>query len=248
MSLETLQTFLVDITARKEILADQKISPSIQQFFDTDFSEMQTKYYEIAIMPILTLLDELTFLPISNFQDSLSLQELVDNNAAVFLSLNKILLGEKATKLIAGLLIEQLFLLAQSKVLKKKLLFIIDEVSVVQNESLASILSEARKFNLFLFLTQQYLNQVEKPILESILTNVYNYFLFKISEDDAKLLINNLEFDFPDDQLKSAKEKGLDQKDLKIKMITTLNPRECLVRVYGNEIFYPVFKAKTIDI
>jgi hypothetical protein len=249
MSLEKLKSFLTDVIARKEILLRPEVTPSLQQFFDTDFVEMETKYYEMSIMPILTLLDELTFLPISNFQDSASLQELIEQNNLVFLSLNQIVLGAKATKLIAGLLIQQLFLLAQSKKLNRKLLFIIDEVSVVQNDSLAAILSEARKFNLFLILTQQYLKQVDEIILNSMITNIYNYFLFKISEDDAKLLANNLEFDFPTEDLDSEwGDKGNKELDLKLRMMTTLNPRECLVRIYGNGKLQPVFKARTLDV
>jgi hypothetical protein len=200
-------------------------------------------------MPILTLLDELTFLPISNFQDAESLEDIINGHSLVFLSLHQMSLGSKATKLIAGLLIQQIFLLAQGRKLKKKLLFIIDEVSVVQNDSLAAILSEARKYGLSLILTQQYLNQVDEYILRSIVTNVYNYFLFKISEDDAKVLANNLEFDFPEDILNSKYlEKGLLETDLKLKMMTTLNPRECLVRFYGQGKLRPVFKARTMDI
>lgn len=249
MSLERLKLLLTDIVTRKEILAHPDVNPSMQQFFDTDFLEMGTKYYEVSIMPILTLLDELTFLPISNFQDSASLQELIEQNSLVFLSLNQISLGAKATKLIAGLLIQQLFLLAQSKKLSKHILFIIDEVSVVQNDSLAAILSEARKFNLFLILTQQYLKQVDEIILNSMITNIYNYFLFKISEDDAKILAQNLEFDFPEEDLASHyTDKGILENDLKIKMMTTLHPRECLIRFYGQGKLQPVFKARTLDV
>lgn len=249
MSLDSLKRFLTDIGYRKEVLSHEALHENIIQFFDTDFVELETKFYELSVMPILVLLDELTFLPMSNFQDSESLQDMIADHNFLFLSLNKIQLGEKATKLIAGLLIQQLFLLAQSRVIKKKVIFIIDEVSVVQNDALSAILSEARKFNLSLFLTQQYLGQVEKNLLNSIITNVYNYFIFKISEDDAKILVNNLEFEFTEEQLIAAKdEKGLGEEDLRARMITTLNPRECLVRVYKDGTFYPVFKSKTMNI
>jgi len=250
MSLENLKLFLTDVVRRKEILANSGLPPNILQFFETDYLEMETRFYELSIMPILTLLDELTFLPISNFQDSDTMQELIEKNSVLFLSLHQITLGQKATKLIAGLLIQQLFLLAQSRMLKKKILFVIDEVSVVQNDSLAAILSEARKFDLFLFLSQQYLQQVDEVIRNSILTNVYNYFLFRVSEDDARMLSNGLEFDFPESQLLVPHKESIGQREshLKLKMITELNPRECLVRVYANGKFMPVFKARTIDI
>lgn len=249
MSLEALRKFLTELSFRKEILATPGVQENIIQFFDTEFLELETKFYELSMMPILVLLDELVFLPISNFQESDSLEQLINDNTLVFLSLNKIFLGDKATKLVAGLLIQQLFLLAQSRATKKKLLFIIDEVSVVQNDALGAILSEARKFGLSLFLTQQYLGQVDTNLLKSIIANVYNYFIFKVAEDDAKLLVNNLEFDFTPEQVQMAdKDKGLSESDLRTRMITTLNPRECVTRVYKDGKFYPVFKAKTLTI
>jgi hypothetical protein len=67
-----------------------------------------------------------------------------------------IVLIEKVVKTVAGLLIQQIFLIAQSRVIPQKILLFVDEVSVVQNPALASILAEARKFNLFVILTQQY--------------------------------------------------------------------------------------------
>lgn len=247
MSLETLRKFLTDVMVRKEILAGAAIAEGIQMFFDTEFVELQTKFYQESTLPILTLLDELAFLPITNFETAASLGDLIDNNNLVFLSLSKTSLGQKATKLIAGLLIQQIFLLAQGGKLKKKIMFLIDEVSVVQNEALAAILSEARKFGLSLTLTQQYLQQIDKPILQSVITNVSNYVIFKISEEDANDLASNLEFSFPEELFEKSMERAAYEKHLKIKMMTELHPRECLVRVFADGKFYPMMKARTLD-
>ena len=73
-------------------------------------------------------------------------------------------MGEKVVKTVAGLLIQQIFLLAQANAFNQRVILIIDEVSVVQNPALASILSEARKYNLFVFLTQQYFGQIEEDL------------------------------------------------------------------------------------
>ncbi len=247
MSLETLRKFLTDVITRKEVLLGSNVAEGIQIFFDTEFTELQTKFYQESTLPILTLLDELAFLPITNFETAASLGELIDANNLVFLSLDRTALGQKATKLIAGLLIQQIFLLAQSGKLKKKILFLIDEVSVVQNEALAAILSEARKFGLSLTLSQQYLQQIDKNILQSVITNVSNYVIFKISEEDANDLANNLEFSFPDELFDQAAERSTYEKHLKVKMMTELHPRECLVRVFADGKFYPMIKARTID-
>ena len=250
MSLTTLRKFLTELEFRKEILS--YISEEydyLANFFETEFIEMQTKFYEIAIMPILVLIDELSFIPaFSNNSSSHSIEEALKNNFLITFSLNRIFLGEKATRLIAGLIIQQLFLIAQKGSVKKKIILIIDEVSTVENESLINILSEARKFNLSLFLSQQYLTQIMPELLKGILSNVYNYFVFKMSDEDAKILAKNLDITFPDEILIKQKEKGFSDEDLKRNLLVTLNPRECLVRAFADGKFYSCFKAKTMDV
>ena len=250
MSLTSLSKFLTELEFRKEILSSiSEEYDYLVHFFETEFVEMQTKFYEIAIMPILVLIDELSFIPaFSNNSSSHSIEEALKNNFLITFSLDRIFLGEKATRLIAGLIIQQLFLIAQKGSVKKKIILIIDEVSIVENESLINILSEARKFNLSLFLSQQYLTQIMPELLKGILSNVYNYFVFKMSDEDAKILSKNLDVEFPDEILIKQKEKGFSDEDLKRNLLVTLNPRECLVRVFANGKFYPCFKAKTIDI
>jgi len=130
---------------------------------------MQTRFYEIAIMPILVLIDELQFIPAFSQRPQSNLVDDLRSNFLTCFSLNRIYLGDKATKLIAGLIIQQLFLIAQRNLISKKIILIIDEVSIVENESLIYILSEARKFNLSLVLSQQYLTQISQELLKGIL-------------------------------------------------------------------------------
>lgn len=248
MSIFTLKRFLTELEFRKEVLGGLEESYDyLVHFFDTEFVEMQTKFYEIAIMPILVLIDELSFIPaFYSKQSANKLETILSDNFLTCFSLNRIFLADKATRLIAGLIIQQVFLIAQKRNINKKIILIIDEVSLVENESMVSILSEARKFDLSLFLSQQYLTQITPNLLKAVLSNVYNYFIFKVSDDDARILTKNLEVKFPDDFLIAAKEKGGSEEDLKRELLITLNPRECLVRIFSEGKFHPCFKAKTL--
>ena len=152
----------------------------------------------------------------------------------------------RATKLIAGLLIQQIFLLSQSGNIKKKIILVVDEVPVVENDALVTILAEARKFGLSLVLSMQYLSQVKPELLRGILSNTSNYFVFKTTEEDAKLLVKNLLIEIPDEVIKGWSDIE-SQDDLKLKLMTTLDARQCITRAYTNNQFYPVFKGKTVD-
>lgn len=250
MSLNTLKKFLIELEFRKQIVNSLgEANDYLVHFFETDFVEMQTKFYELAIMPVLVLIDELSFIPaFSTNVPPRILEEALKNNFLISFSLNRIFLGEKATRLLAGLIIQQLFLVAQKGSVYKKIILIIDEVSLVENESLINILAEARKFNLSLFLSQQYLTQIKPELLQGILSNVYNYFVFKTSDEDANVLAKNLEITFPDEELTHQKNKGFTEEDIKRNLLVTLNPRECVVRVFADGRFYPCFKAKTRDV
>jgi energy-coupling factor transporter ATP-binding protein EcfA2 len=252
MSLDALKRFVTDIEYRNQLLDHVKgyVPENIVRFFGTDFNEIRTKYYNEAISPIASLVDEMQMQPslAGNDQNATSLGQIINNNFLTTFSLNKVSMGEKVVKTIAGLLIQQIFLLAQARAFNQKVILIIDEVSVVQNPALASILAEARKFGLSVILTQQYFGQIEKDLQAAIFTNVYNYYVFKVSEEDARALEGNLNIEIPKEILTGEKEKGLKQSEVRVQMLTGLHPRECFLRLSAGGQLLPCVKARTLDV
>jgi len=252
MSLDMLKRFINDIELRNQVLEHVKgyVPENVIHFFGTDFNELRNKYYNEAISPIVSLVDEMQMQPsLANTNEhAASLAQLISSNFLTVFSLNKVSMGEKVVKTVAGLLIQQIFLLAQAHAFNQKVILIIDEVSVVQNPALASILAEARKYNLFVFLTQQYFGQIEKPLQDAIFTNVYNYYVFRVSEEDARALEGNLTIEIPKEILESEKSKGLKQSDVRVQMLTALNSRECFLRLSSEGQMLPCIKARTLDI
>lgn len=251
MSLDNLKRFLSDIDYRSQLLDHVKgfVPENIVKFFATDFNEMRTKYYNESISPIISLVDEMQMQPSLGAQndDSASLAKLVNTHPLTIFSLNKVSMGEKVVKTVAGLLIQQIFLLAQARSFNEKVILIIDEVSVVQNPAIAQILAEARKYNLFVFLTQQYFGQIEKNLQDAIFTNVSNYYVFRVSEDDARALEGNLTIELPKESLLEEKEVGNKENELRVKILTSLNNRECLLRLSSEGQILPGIKARTMD-
>lgn len=251
MSLDKLKRLLTDIEFRNQILDHVKgfVPPNIEKFFLTDFNELRTQSYNEAILPIVSLVDEMQLQPSLGEQNenTSSLTKLINSNFLTLFSLNKVSMGEKVVKTVAGLLIQQIFLLAQAKTFNEKIILIVDEVSVVQNPALASILAEARKYNLFVFLTQQYFGQIEKPLQDAIFTNVSNYYVFRVSEEDARALEGNLTIEIPKEILLAEKAKGSKETEVRVKMLTALNTRECFLRLSSDGQILPCVKARTLD-
>ncbi|NOY14625.1 MAG: ATP-binding protein [bacterium] len=240
-SLENLNRFLTEEDYKNQFidkLPDQY--DHIRHFFDTDFIKYQTQYYETAFIPIVSLLEELNFLPKITANNQKPLAHLINSSPITLFALDKLRLGSLNTKLISGLITQQIFLLAQAGRFKKPILLIIDEAPLVENEAFATILSQSRKFNLSLMLSYQYLNQTHPSLLESLKANVYNYFVFKVSDNDAKLITNLIEL-----KTKKPTAGKADSSKLQLKLLTSLNPRHLFVRLFHSDKFYPAFKAKT---
>lgn len=249
MTLENLKRFLTDIEYRSQIVkhVDGYVPQNVVKYFGADFNEIRTQYYETTILPLVTMVDEMQLQPSLVGESGTSLARVIQENFLTVFSLNKVSMGEKVVKTVAGLLIQQIFLLAQARVFGQKVILVIDEVSVVQNPTIAQILAEARKFNLTIILTQQYFGQVEKDLRDAIFANVYNYYTFKVSEEDARALEGNLNIDLPKELVESQHAKGISETETRVKIMTELHPRQCLVRVIANGQVAPALKAVTVD-
>jgi hypothetical protein len=249
MSLDMLKRFLTDIELRNQMLqhVESYIPPNITKFFGADFNEIRTQYHNEAILPIVSLVDEMQLQPALVGQGDVSLAKTINDNFLTVFSLNKVSMGEKVVKTVAGLIIQQVFLLAQARAFNQKVILIIDEVSVVQNPALAAILAEARKYNLFVFLTQQYFGQIEDDLKAAIFANVYNYYVFRVSEEDAKALEGNLKMEIPRDVIEQENARGIKEEALRIRMLTELHPRECVVRLLSRGQLASCLKVRTLD-
>ncbi len=249
MSLQNLRRFLMEIEYRNQIVEHVKgyVPDNIVKFFGADYNEIRTHNYDTTVLPLISMVDEMQLQPSLVGESESSLAKTIQDNFLTVFSLNKVSMGEKVVKTVAGLLIQQIFLLAQARAFNQKIILVIDEVSVVQNPALAQILAEARKFNLTVILTQQYFGQVDKDLRDAIFANVFNYYAFKVSEEDARALEGNLNIELPQELVTAEHAKGLKEADIKVKIMTELHPRECLVRVVANGQVIPCVKARTVD-
>ncbi|HIS17624.1 MAG TPA: ATP-binding protein [Candidatus Coprovivens excrementavium] len=242
----TLRKLLLETEFRLSLVKKQStnLPSSISDFFLTDFNEIKTKSYNEAISPIISFIDEMEMIPVLNNENiPFTLENTIKDNFLTLISLDKTKLGDKALKTISGLIMQQLFTLVQKHSFKEHLIFIIDEVAIIENPILCRFLSETRKYNLSLILAGQYFNQISSSLKDAIFANVINYFLFRLSQNDARLIVDNLSIKIPQLSQKTLAE----QKEEKINLLSNLNNRECIVRISINNKLIPSFKAKTTD-
>ena len=235
-----LRKLLLDLEYRNDLVRKLKynLPVSVIDFFLADFNDLKTKAYGEAISPIISFIDEMEMIPVFNEENNTeNLKNTIHNNFLTLFSLDRAKLGDKVTKTIAGLIMQQLLTIMQKQEIDEHIIFIIDEVAVVENPILSRYLSEARKYNLSLILAGQYFNQISDELKNSIFANVINYFIFRVSKLDANILVDNFNMKIPLD----------DSKEQKIKLLTELQTRECIVRIDSNGILLPAFKGITLD-
>ena len=235
-----LRKLILDLEYRNNLIKKLKytLPISVIDFFLSDYNDLKTKSYGEAISPIISFIDEMEMIPVFNAdQNTENLKNSIHNNFLTLFSLDRTKLGDKVTKTISGLIMQQLLTIIQKQEIDEHIIFIIDEVAIVENPILSRYLSEARKYNLSLILAGQYFNQISNELKNSIFANVINYFIFRVSKMDANVLVDNFNMKIPLD----------DSRDRKIKLLTELQARECIVRIDANGILLPAFKASTLN-
>ena len=241
LSFSTLRKFILEVEYRTEILKEieKDLLDSTVDFFLSDFNELKTQSYQEAIAPIISFIDGMQIVPVFN-QETTNLktvENVIQNNFLTIFSLDQIALGESVTKTIAGFIMEQVLQLIQSVSFDEHIIFVIDEVAVVENPILQRFLSEARKYNLSLILAQQYFNQVSEELQKAIFANVMNYYIFRVSRSDAQVLETNI-------QMEVAVHNSY---MLRMKILTEFANRECIVRVSSQGKVLPAMKGTTMD-
>jgi len=235
-----LRKLLLDLEYRNSLIKKlkYKLPISVIDFFLSDFNDLKTKSYGESISPIIAFIDEMEMIPVFNEQETKeNLKNTIYDNFLTLFSLDRTKLGDKVTKTISGLVMQQLLTIIQRREINEHIIFIVDEVAVIENPILSRFLSEARKYNLSLVLAGQYFNQISESLKNSIFANVVNYYIFRVSKLDANVLVDNFNMKIPLD----------DTRDRKIKLLTELNNRECIVRLDSNGILLPAFKASTLN-
>lgn len=240
LSFTNLRRLISDVEYRQTLLNNPNIDlpSSVSHFFLTEFSELRAQAYNLAFAPIIAFIDEMQMVSVFNSECELpTLNHVVAENFLTVLSLNRLQLGDKATKVVAALLLQQIFFLAEQRILSQHLILVVDEVATIENPILLRFLSEMRKYNVSIILAGQYFAQISPALQAAILANASNYYIFRVSRADAEILRQNL-------QLKLANSDATEDE---LKLFTSLKARECLVQISHDGELLPVFKARTPD-
>ncbi len=135
---------------------------------------------------------------ISQQKSSFNFREVMDGKKILLVNLAKGRLGDINANLIGLILVGKILMSALSRVdsVDKNLppfYLYIDEFQNVTTDSIATILSEARKYKLSLTVAHQFIAQLEENIRDAVFGNVGSIAAFRTGAEDAEFLAKQFE-------------------------------------------------------
>ncbi|MCI0565886.1 type IV secretory system conjugative DNA transfer family protein [bacterium] len=120
-------------------------------------------------------------------------RKIMDEKKVLLVNLSKGRLGDINANLLGLIIVGKILMAALSRVDSPKetrhdFFLYIDEFQNVTTDSIATILSEARKYRLGLTVAHQYIAQLEESIRDAVFGNVGSMAVFRVSSDDATYL------------------------------------------------------------
>lgn len=128
-------------------------------------------------------------------KSSFNFREVMDERKILLVNLAKGRLGEINANLIGMIIVGKILMAALSRADSPGKAFPhfylhIDEFQNITTNSIAAILSEARKYKLGLTLAHQYIQQIEEKIRDAVFGNVGSMAVFRVGTEDAQVLEN----------------------------------------------------------
>ncbi|HOY11209.1 MAG TPA: type IV secretion system DNA-binding domain-containing protein, partial [Candidatus Paceibacterota bacterium] len=134
---------------------------------------------------------------IGQTKSSFNFRQAMDEGKIILVNLSKGKLGDLNSALLGMLIVGKLLQAALSRVdvadekVRRDFYLYIDEFQNYTTDSIATILSEARKYRLNLTIAHQFIAQLKDNIRESVFGNVGNLVAMRVGPPDAEVLVKH---------------------------------------------------------
>ncbi len=192
-----IQPLLTDYYFRNKVLTYTK-NMQIVSFWQNEFDKYSPALKSEAIAPILNKVgiffsSSILRNIIGQKRSSFKMREIMNQKKILICNLSKGAIGEDVSALLGSMIVtaiqlEALYRTTQDITERIPFYLYVDEMQSFVSLSFADILSEARKYKLSLFLTHQYIDQIDERIRSAIFGNVGTLISFRVGAEDAAYL------------------------------------------------------------
>jgi hypothetical protein len=135
---------------------------------------------------------------IAQQKSTINFREIMDNKKILLINLSKGKIGEINARLLGMVIVGKILMAALSRVNTPEadrvdFYLYLDEFQNVTTNSIAQILSEARKYRLALILAHQFIGQLKEEISKAVFGNVGSMVAFRVGPEDGEFLQKQFE-------------------------------------------------------
>ncbi len=205
---------LTDEGFRRKLLAAET-NPLVKNFWEVEAAQAGGEAALANMAPYITsklnvfLSNDYVRPIVGQPQSAFRFRELMDQRKILIVNLSKGQIGEVNANLLGMMVVSKLLMAALSRTdvaegERPDFYLYLDEFHNFTTPTVATILSEARKYRLNLTLAHQFVKQLTDDIRNSVLGNVGSLIAFRIGPDDAELLAKQFEPVFSPQDLMSV--------------------------------------------
>ncbi|MEK7615610.1 MAG: DUF87 domain-containing protein [Patescibacteria group bacterium] len=198
--LADISRILVDTDFRLDKLSREQ-DPLVRQFWELEAAKAGGESSLANMAPYISskidtfVSNDYLRVIINQKRSTINFREIMDQGKILILSLSKGRIGEVNAQLLGMMVVGKLLISALSRVdipedQRRDFFLYIDEFQNVTTDSIATILSEARKYRLNLTIAHQFIKQLKEPIRDAVFGNAGSFVVFRIGPDDAEFLKN----------------------------------------------------------
>ncbi len=173
--------------------------PLIKSRWTNEWPKLDPKAQGEAIGPILNKVGQFLSSPVirnivGQPKSSIDFRAAMDEGKIILVKLSKGVIGDDNSNLLGSMIVTQFQLAAMSRAdippqKRRDFYLYVDEFQNFATDSFATILSEARKYNLSLTVANQYMAQLSEEVRNAIFGNVGTLITFRVGADDAAALM-----------------------------------------------------------
>lgn len=212
-----LYRFLTDDGLREKVVG-KVADPVVRTFWTREFPGYTRSLQSEALSPALNKLGAFVAQPVvrnivAQERSRVDLVHIMNSQGVLLAKLGTGAIGEDASHLLGGLLLSALQLAAMERGSASRtesarrgartgqlepssqppFIIYVDEFHHFVTDSLATLLSESRKFGVGLVLAHQYLDQLTPSVLSAVLGNVGSKIVFRLGAHDAETIAPEFE-------------------------------------------------------
>ena len=173
--------------------------PAVRQFWLQEYAQSQRGQHSADMLSYVIskigrfLSNEMMRNIVGQRHSAFDIRDVMDNNKILLVNLAKGLTGEINSNLLGFILVSKIQMAALSRAdipedQRKDFYLYIDEFQSVTTDSIATILSEARKYKLNLTVAHQFVGQLEEKIRDAVLGNAGTMVSFRIGAQDVETI------------------------------------------------------------